>query len=380
MERVLVVYGTRPEAVKLAPVVHALQADRRLTPVVCVTAQHRELLDQMNARFGIEPAEDLDLMRTGQTLDEVTASVVQGMAPVLERLNPAAVVVQGDTTTSFAAALAAFYAQIPVAHVEAGLRTGKRYAPFPEELNRRLTTQLASIHLAPTAASRANLRREGVRGDDIFVTGNTVIDALRWMEDRLDPVPGGELGEVLASGGPIVLVTVHRRESWGQPLQSIAAALAVLAARHPEAAIVVPLHPNPLVRSTVTAATNEHANVLLLEPLGYSDFIRVMRSATVVLTDSGGVQEEAPSFGRPVLVLRDTTERPEGIDAGIVRLIGTETTAIVEGVSELLTDVAAREGMQRVASPYGDGRAADRCVRALRHVLFGEPRPDDFSP
>lgn len=384
MPLVMPVYGTRPEAIKMAPVVRAAREHPRLDVHVTVTGQHREMLDQVNELFGIVPDDDLDVITPRQSLAAVTTRTLERLTAVLERVRPDAVVVQGDTTTSTAAALAAFYQRIPVVHVEAGLRTDDVYSPFPEEMNRRLTTRLAALHLAPTPASRENLLREAVPAADITVTGNTVIDALLETVGRRVPFTDPAL-EALDSpdggrGRPLVLVTTHRRESWGEPMAAVARALARLAVAHPEAVFVLPAHRNPVVREVVLPPLAGLGNVVVTEPLPYGEFAHLISRARVVLSDSGGVQEEAPSLGVPVLVLRDNTERPEAVDAGTVRLIGTAEDVVVAEVDRLLTDDAAHAAMAEAVNPYGDGRAAARCVAAIGELLGVDERLPEFEP
>lgn len=369
--RVMVVYGTRPEAIKLAPVVQELERSDGLDVVVAVTGQHRTMLDQVNALFGIRPRHDLDVIAPRQQLHEITARVLAGLTGVIRSERPDALVVQGDTTTSFVAALAAFYEQVPVAHVEAGLRTYDRYDPFPEEINRRLTSQLASLHLAPTGVSRSNLLADGILDEDVVVTGNSVIDALLDVVSRRLPVEDQALAEM--ERGPSVLVTSHRRESWGRPMARTAAAVARLAKEFDDVTFVLPAHLNPTVREVLLPPLQGLSNVVVTEPLSYSDFALAMHRATLVLTDSGGVQEEAPSLGKPVLVLRETTERPEAVQAGTVRLVGTDEMVIVDAVTELLTVPAAYNRMSRAVNPYGDGRASMR-IRAALEEYFGVGR------
>jgi len=308
-----VVYGTRPEAIKMAPVVTALQRSEVLEPVVAVTGQHREMLDQVNTLFGIEPSHDLDILTQRQGLEAITAKALGGVSDVIAREEPGAVLVQGDTTTCFAAALAAFYCKVPLVHLEAGLRTGDRYNPFPEELNRRLTSQLASLHLAPTPTSRANLLADGIDPGDIVVTGNTVIDALYTVTSQSPSLDNPDLAPLL--GRPMVLVTAHRRESWGEPMACSARAIARLAHAFPHMTFLLPAHLNPVVREVLLPPLADLDNVIVTNPLSYSDFALAMAASTIVLTDSGGVQEEAPSLGKPVLVMRETTERPEAVTA-----------------------------------------------------------------
>ena len=376
MMRVLLVYGTRPEAIKMAPLVPELRA-RGLEPVVAVTGQHREMLDQVNALFEIHPEVDLDLGRPRQTLSQITSSAIAGVNDVVRSVQPAAVIVQGDTATTFASALAAFYEQVPVVHVEAGLRTGKRYSPFPEEMNRSLTTRLASLHLAPTSRNRGNLLAEGIDPATIAVTGNTVVDALLDVSGRGLPYLDPRLEELGRDGRRIVVVTTHRRESWGTQMRESMSAVRKLAEEFPDCDFVLPLHKNPVVREVVVPALEGAENVTLTEPLGYGEFARLLGAAHLVLTDSGGVQEEAPGLGKPVLVLRDDTERPEAIVAGTVRLVGTDGDRIVKETRALLEDPAAYARMSNAVNPYGDGKAAARSVAAIAHLLgFGDRMPD----
>ncbi len=374
MPKVSIIFGTRPEAIKLAPVVLALKADPRFECDVCVTAQHRQMLDQVLEVFGIVPDTDLDLMVPDQTLAGLTARAVEAVDRHLEEAKPDLVLVQGDTTTTFCSALTAFYRHIPVGHVEAGLRTGNLESPWPEEANRILTTRLARLHFAPTASNRDNLLREGVPDDRIVVTGNTVIDALFLALDivRKNPPAVQGLPEALVRGtGPLVLITGHRRENFGPGFESICEAIAQLAARFPDTQFVYPVHLNPNVRRPVDAILRNAGagNVHLIEPLPYLPFVAMMSRATVILSDSGGVQEEAPSLGKPVLVMRDTTERPEAVTAGTVKLVGTDRHAIVEETSALLTDRAAYDAMARAMNPYGDGKATGRIVASCAEFL-----------
>lgn len=378
MEKVLVVYGTRPEAIKMAPVVAQLQRSATLEPIVVVTGQHRAMLDQVNALFGIRPRYDLDVLEPRQRLEDVTSRVLCGVSRILADEKPAAVLVQGDTTTCFAAALAAFYGRVPLVHLEAGLRTGDPTNPFPEEINRRLTSHLASLHLAPTPTSCANLLAEGISRGSVVVTGNTVIDALHHVISQDLPPVDEALARVL--GEPLVLVTAHRRESWGEPMANSARAIATLARRFPHSTFLLPAHLNPVVREVLLPPLAGLPNVVVTEPLCYSDFARAMDSARVVLTDSGGVQEEAPSLGKPVVVMRETTERPEAVAAGTVELVGTDEHRIVRAVSRLLTDSDAYDEMARAVNPYGDGRAAARSVDAIESFFGKGTPPDEFVP
>ena len=371
---VAVVFGTRPEAIKMAPVVRALRADPDLRTVVCVTGQHRQMLDQILATFAITPDVDLDVMEPGQTLAGLTARAVTRLDQFLTDRRPNLVLVQGDTTTAFAAALTAFYHRVPVGHVEAGLRTGDLMSPWPEEANRVLITRLAALHFAPTAVTRDNLLRDGVPADRVHLTGNTVVDALRFAVRQVeaDPptIPGLPL-EVMAGGGRVVLITGHRRENFGPSFEAVCRAIAELARRFPDVAFVYPVHLNPNVRGPVDRILRpaELANVHLLDPLPYREFVALFRRATVVLSDSGGVQEEAPSLGKPVLLMRDTTERPEAVAAGAVKLVGADFDRIVAETTRLLTDPAAYRAMTTAENPYGDGRAAERIVAVCRAFL-----------
>jgi UDP-N-acetylglucosamine 2-epimerase (non-hydrolysing) len=369
LPRVMVIYGTRPEAIKLAPVVRALRESPHVDVIVAVTGQHRAMLDQVNGLFGIVPDVDLDVIRPRQQLHEMTGRILAGLTESVRSLRPDAVMVQGDTTTTFAAGLAAFYERVPVLHVEAGLRTDERYDPFPEEINRRLTSQLSSLHLAPTTSSRANLLRDGIAAADVVVTGNTVIDALLDVVGRSLPLEDPAVA--VLDGGPSVLITSHRRESWGEPMARTANAIARLAKELPDVSFLLPAHLNPVVREVLLPPLAGFDNVTVTEPLSYSDFARAMAMCSLCLTDSGGVQEEAPSLGKPVLVLRETTERPEAVDAGTVRLVGTDEDLIVREATSLLTDGAAYDAMARAVNPYGDGRASER-IRAAVESFFGQ--------
>lgn len=369
--KILTVFGTRPEAIKMAPVVHALESAEDIESAVCVTAQHREMLDQVLGLFGIEPEFDLDIMSPGQSLEQITSRILEGMGEVLNAFRPDMVLVHGDTATTFAASLAAFYHQIPVGHVEAGLRTGNLYSPWPEEANRKLTGVLADLHFAPTDTSREDLVREAVDPAKIVVTGNTVIDALFWVRDRIrsDETLQANLDEALPAVMPsqdVLLVTGHRRESFGGGFERICEALRALALRYPSLAIVYPVHLNPNVREPVNRLLAGLANVHLIEPLDYLPFVYLMDRSTIILTDSGGIQEEAPSLGKPVLVMRETTERPEAVSAGTVKLVGTNVAKITQEVSSLLDDAKAYETMSLAHNPYGDGEASSRIVHALR--------------
>jgi UDP-N-acetylglucosamine 2-epimerase (non-hydrolysing) len=383
--RVLSVLGTRPEAIKLAPVIKRLGATPGIVSQVCATAQHRQMLDQVLALFEISPDRDLDLMRPGQDLYDLTARVLTTMKPVLAETKPDILLVQGDTTTCLGAALAAFYAGVPVGHVEAGLRTGDMAAPFPEEGNRVLVSRLARLHFAPTAKSRDNLLAEGIPPDRIFVTGNTVIDALLSIRGRAARTGGagaldsGRCGDWMA-GTRRVLVTGHRRESFGGGFESLCAAIRELAERHPDWRFIYPVHLNPNVREPVGRILGGLANVALIEPLEYLPFVWLMDSTDVILTDSGGIQEEGPSLGKPVLVMRAVTERPEAVEAGTVMLVGTDKAKIVDGVESVLLDDALYARMARAHNPYGDGHAAERIVGILTDWAKGANNTSEQAP
>ena len=366
---ILFIFGTRPEAIKLAPLVLELnRSPERYAVKICVTAQHREMLDQVLAAFEITPDFDLDLMTPGQTLFQSTSRIVGGLECIFREITPDMVVVQGDTTTTFCAALAAFYARVPLAHVEAGLRTGDLSQPFPEELNRVLTSRMATLHFAPTAGGAENLAREGVSGG-VWITGNTGIDAVLNIRDRVER---GDLRVAHTfdfSGKKLVLVTAHRRESFGPGFERICQALLKLADRG-DVHVVYPVHPNPHVQDVVNRHLRTHSSVTLTEPLDYVPFVDLMRRAYIILTDSGGIQEEGPSLGKPILVLRETTERPEAVAAGTVKLVGTEVRRIVSEAATLLENPQEYERMSRMHNPYGDGHASERIEAALRE-FFG---------
>jgi UDP-N-acetylglucosamine 2-epimerase (non-hydrolysing) len=370
MKKVLTVFGTRPEAIKMAPLVHALEADSRFEAKVCVTAQHREMLDQVLDLFEIKPDFDLNIMTPGQTLNDVTTAILVGLKPVLEEFKPDVVLVHGDTATTFASSLAAYYQQIKVGHVEAGLRTGNIYSPWPEEANRKLTSAITNYHFAPTAGSRENLLNEGVSEDDITVTGNTVIDALFWVREKLkqEKSLSGALSstfDYLDMNKKLILVTGHRRESFGGGFERICEALRQIASEHPEVQVLYPVHLNPNVQEPVKRLLQDLDNVFLIEPQQYLPFCYLMDRSSIILTDSGGIQEEAPSLGKPVLVMRETTERPEAVDAGTVRLVGTEVESIVGQVDLLLSDPNEYQKMGRAHNPYGDGLACGRILEFL---------------
>ncbi|ELV8592293.1 TPA: non-hydrolyzing UDP-N-acetylglucosamine 2-epimerase [Vibrio vulnificus] len=369
-KKVLTVFGTRPEAIKMAPLVHALAADERFEAKCCVTAQHREMLDQVLELFEITPDYDLNLMKAGQTLNEVTSRILLELKPVLQEFKPDVVLVHGDTATTFAASLAAYYEQIAVGHVEAGLRTGNIYSPWPEEANRKLTGALTKYHFAPTETSQQNLLQENYAPENIFVTGNTVIDALLMVKEKIEQ--DADLKATLAAQFPyldgskkLILVTGHRRESFGGGFERICEALAQTAKQHPEVQILYPMHLNPNVREPVNRILGSVENVLLIEPQQYLPFIYLMDRAHIILTDSGGIQEEAPSLGKPVLVMRDTTERPEAVVAGTVKLVGTDVEKIISNLNTLLSDSEAYQAMSFAHNPYGDGKACQRILDLL---------------
>jgi UDP-N-acetylglucosamine 2-epimerase (non-hydrolysing) len=378
-KKILVVFGTRPEAIKLAPVVKALESEPdRFAVVSCVTGQHREMLDEMIRAFELRPEIDLGLMKPGQTLPDLTARAMTRISEVLAAVRPDFTIVQGDTTTAMTAALASFYARVPVGHVEAGLRTADRFNPFPEEINRRIVGTVADVHFAPTVSAARALLNEGVAARDVLVTGNTVIDALLMAAARAPAVQ-----RQFGNRHRYILVTAHRRESFGLPIRRVCEALRSVAARHPDIAIVYPVHPNPEIRGPVRELLGKIDGIHLLEPLGYLDFVTHLRGAHFVVTDSGGVQEEAPALGKPVLVVRDTTERPEAVESGVARLVGTSVGRIVGAVDELLTRPEVYARMARATNPFGDGHASARIVNALKARLFEHavhPREVEVSP
>ncbi len=376
---VLLVFGTRPEAIKMAPVYRALR-EGPLRPIVAVTAQHREMLDQVLELFQIPVAYDLNIMREGQSLTQVTGLVLGGLAQVLEEVRPRLVLVHGDTTTTFAASLAAFYQQIPVGHVEAGLRSHDPYNPYPEEMNRRLTGSLAALHFCPTPLARENLCRESVAPDRIYVTGNTVIDALLSIVEEDYQFQEPTLRSLDFAGRRVLVATAHRRENWGGPLRDIMLALKDLADRFPDVEVVFPVHRNPQVREPAQAILGGAPRVHLIPPLPYGEFANLLARCHLVLTDSGGLQEEAPALGKPVLVLREKTERPEGVAAGTVRLAGTRRETVLQEAERLLVDSEEYGRMARAVNPYGDGMAAARIHQALLHYFGLGERPLDFRP
>lgn len=383
--RIMTIYGTRPEAIKVAPIIKAIERTEGLESIVVVTGQHREMLDQVNDMFGIVPDHDMNIMSASQGLNQIASRVIDGVDRILQLEEPDAVIVQGDTTTVMGAAIAAFNRHVPVIHLEAGLRSGDISSPFPEEANRRLTGQIATLHLAPTPTSRGNLLREAISERDIVVTGNTVIDTLfhaaknlevQFDDSRLERLRREKAQQSMQR---VLLVTAHRRENHGEAMISIGSAVADLAEKYPDLLIAFPLHKNPLVRDAVMPLLESRENVVLLEPLPYPQFTKLVGLADLVLTDSGGVQEEAPSLGKPVLVMRENTERPEAVLAGTVKLIGTHRQRLVDEVSLLLDSQEAYSGMANAVNPYGDGHAAERAVAALRWKFGDGERPEDFT-
>ncbi len=366
---VALVYGTRPEAVKIAPLWKALARHPALRPVLVSTGQHRDMLAEIHDWFGMEPDIDLGLMSPGQTLPDLTARVLQALVATFDELRPGAVVVHGDTTTSMAGALAARYAGVPVVHLEAGLRTGDLLSPFPEELNRRLTGVMADLHLAPTAAARRNLIREGVSARAIALTGNTVVDALFDTLGRRLPASDPAVAHAQSAPGPLVVATLHRRESHGAPLREVALGLAELTERVPGLRVVLPLHPNPQVRASIGEVLEACPAIVVCDPLPYPEFVGLLASADLIVTDSGGIQEEAPSLDVPVLVTRETTERPEAVEAGAACLVGTDRDLLVRTAIELLENPLAHRRMASVANPFGDGRAGERSAAAIAALL-----------
>ncbi|QGU01024.1 UDP-N-acetylglucosamine 2-epimerase [Corynebacterium kalinowskii] len=374
--KVMTVYGTRPEAIKVAPVIKALEADPRFESVAVSTGQHREMLDQVNSQFGITPSFDLDIMRPGQSLNGIVARAIAGLDEIIEQVQPDVIISQGDTSTAMAAAIAGFNRGVKIVHLEAGLRTGNILSPFPEEANRRIIGQVAALHLAPTNESKRNLQREDFRSADIVVAGNSVIDALLEATTWDTTFADQRLQDAAASDAKLVLFTTHRRENL-DAMSNIGRAMARLADAYPDIVFVLPAHLNPKVRDAVFPHIEGHDNILVTDPLPYNEFTKLMARAHIVLTDSGGVQEEAPALGKPVLVMRENTERPEAVTAGTVRLIGTDEDRIVSEAKTLLDTPAAYEAMANAVNPYGDGKCAERTVAAIAELLgIGERMPD----
>ena len=364
--RLMTVFGTRPEAIKMCPLVLEMHKyPEYIEPIVAVTAQHREMLDQVLELFHIKPDYDLNIMASGQTLYDITTRALNGLKEVIEDAKPDMVLVHGDTTTTFAGALAAFYAQVPVGHVEAGLRTGNKYSPYPEEMNRKLTGSIADMHFAPTSTSKENLLKENVNSEAIMVTGNTVIDALQTTVKANYEFADAEFNKIFARGNRLILMTTHRRENLGEPMRNVYKALRKVLETHADVEAIFPVHKNPKVREIVQEELGGLERVHLIEPMDYEPFANLMGKVDIVLTDSGGIQEEAPALGKPVLVLRDTTERPEAVDAGTVKLVGTGYEDVLRETNLLLDDPAHYQKMAEAANPYGDGKACERIIRAI---------------
>ena len=365
MKKVLVVFGTRPEAIKMCPLVLELKKHKDIECLVCLTGQHREMLDQVMDAFGVKAEYDLDIMKVRQSLTTITTSVLEGMERVLEEEKPDIVLVHGDTTTSYAAALAAFYKQIPVGHVEAGLRTGNIYSPFPEEMNRLLTDRISNMYFAPTELNRRNLLSEGIN-ENVYITGNTVIDAFAYTVREGYVYHDERINGIDFTGRRVILVTAHRRENLGGPLENICGAIKALAEAYDDVQVIYPVHLNPAVRDTVFGMLSGIPNVLLIDPVDVLDMHNMMSRCYMVMTDSGGLQEEAPHFGKPVLVLRTETERPEAVEAGTVKVVGVDETVIVTEARKLLDDIAVYESMAHAVNPYGDGHASERIANAIK--------------
>ena len=380
MLKVMTIFGTRPEAIKMAPVVKALEAADDMESIVTVTAQHREMLDQVLHLFSITPDYDLNIMSQGQTLYDVTCKALLGLQGVLKEAKPDVVLVHGDTTTTFVGALAAFYEGIPVGHVEAGLRTGNIYSPFPEEMNRKLTGAIGTYHFAPTSTSESNLLKENINPDHLYVTGNTVIDALQTTVQTDYTFKEELLNQIDYVNNKVILVTTHRRENLGDPMRNVYEAIRDIINEQEDVEVIFPMHRNPKVRNIVQDVLGHMDRVHLIEPLEYEPFANLMARTYLIMTDSGGIQEEAPSLGKPVLVLRDTTERPEAVEAGTVKLVGTDKESVYRTATELLVNETAYLAMSNAVNPYGDGLASDRIVQALRHEFFeGQDKPTTFG-
>jgi len=377
--KVMPVFGTRPDAVKMAPLVRELEKYPQIEPVVCVTAQHRQMLDQVLDIFSIKPDYDLNVMLERQSLEQITARTLDGLSSVLEKEKPDIVLVHGDTSTCFVASLAAFYKKIPVGHVEAGLRTFDKYSPFPEEMNRKLTAALADLHFAPTSSNRKNLLNEGIRPDKIYVTGNTVIDALQTTVRKDYTFQSKEVNDISMAGKRVIAVTAHRRENLGHPLEQICLALNDIADKYDDVCIIYAVHLNPAVRETAFRVLGANPRVHLVDPLDVQDMHNLMARSYIVMTDSGGLQEEAPALGKPVLVLRKETERPEAVEAGTVRLAGVDRNDIFAMASQLLDDANEYEKMAKAVNPYGDGKASERIVKAILYEFgLSDEKPAEF--
>lgn len=368
--KVVSVFGTRPEAIKMAPLVKELEKHKdKIESKVLITAQHREMLDQVLDIFEITPDYDLNLMKHGQTITDITSGVLKGVEDILKEYQPDLVLVHGDTTTTFSAALAAFYQKIPVGHVEAGLRTGNIYSPYPEEMNRMLTGRLATYHYAPTKSNEKNLLLENVKQESIIITGNTVIDALYYVTEKNYEFEIEELNAIDFDSEKVILLTCHRRENWGEPMENIFKAIKIIAEKYEDSRVIFPMHKNPLVRDTAKRIMGDVKNITLIEPLEYQPFAKLMSKSHIILTDSGGIQEEAPGLGKPVIVLRTETERPEAVEAGTVKVAGVETDKIVELVCELMDNDSAYQKMAKSVNPYGDGKASSRIVENIINTI-----------
>lgn len=380
MLKVMTIFGTRPEAIKMAPVVKALEAAPDMESIVTVTAQHREMLDQVLHLFSIAPDYDLNIMSQGQTLYDVTCRALMGLQEVLKEAKPDVVLVHGDTTTTFVGALAAFYEGIPVGHVEAGLRTGNIYSPFPEEMNRKLTGAIGTYHFAPTSTSEVNLLKENINPDHLYVTGNTVIDALQTTVKKDYTFTEELLNNIDYVNQKVILVTTHRRENLGDPMRNVYEAIRDIISEYDDVEVIFPMHRNPKVRSIVQEVLGDMPRVHLIEPLEYEPFANLMDRTYLIMTDSGGIQEEAPSLGKPVLVLRDTTERPEAVQAGTVKLVGTDKATVYAAAKELITSAEVYHAMSNAVNPYGDGLASKRIVQALRYEFYeNQEKPSSFG-
>lgn len=369
-KKIMFVLGTRPEVSKLAPVIFEARKEPKLETIIVSTGQHREMLDQMLKIFNISPDIDLGIMEEKQSLSSVTVRIIERIEPVILSYKPDMVVVQGDTSSAFLASLVSFYNKIPIAHVEAGLRSFNIYNPFPEEANRRFISVVSSLNLAPTKRAKENLLREGIKEESIIVTGNTIVDAVYWIAKDVSEI---------STDKKLILVTAHRRENWGKPMEELASAIKELVMEFSDVTFIVPLHKNPIVREIFNKILSNIERVELLEPLDYPSLISMMKSAYLILTDSGGIQEEAPTFGKPVLVLRETTERPEGIERGVAKLVGMYKDSIIDNVKKLLTDRALYDSMSKAGNPYGDGKAGERIVKAIMHFFGMCEKPDEFA-
>ena len=378
--KVMSIFGTRPEAIKMAPLVKKLQETEEIDSVLCVTAQHRQMLDMVLDLFELKPDYDLDIMEHGQSISDITVKVLKGMENILQEVRPDIVLVHGDTSTTFVGALAAFYQQIPVGHVEAGLRSGNIYSPYPEEMNRKLTTNLASLYFAPTTGNYDNLIKENITSEKIFITGNTVIDALLQVVKEEYVFDNPLLNGIDYRNKKVIVMTCHRRENWGEPMENIFKAVVDIKERHKDVEIIFPVHLNPKIRELAKDIMGNMEGVHLIEPLDYEPFVNLLNKAHLILTDSGGIQEEAPALGKPILVLREETERPEAVGAGTVKIVGVDRDKIIKEVEELLSNPKSYSQMANATNPYGDGRACERIVDALKyHFKITDDRPEAFK-